>query len=897
MEELARQSSGPAARQPLLAAKMSVPQLRTPVVARSRLLEQASGGVEGPLTVVSAAAGAGKSVLAASWIAAGLAPGPVAWLTLDRFDDDPGVFWAYVVATLRRHGVELPDAVGEPIQADDVDRSFLARLADALAAQPRPVVLVLDEFEYITQRVIVQELTLVLRSAAPALRLLILTRNATLVALHRYRLTGEVAQLDGADLAFTPDEAAVLLRQHGVRLSADALASLTAYTGGWAAGLRLSAVAMQRRVDPNAFVAALPATDTAMAAYLADEVLDSQRAEIREFLLRTSVADRVCPGLGDALTGRTDSRAVLDALQTANVLTEEIKDAPGWYRYHPLFTHVLRAELSRQRPELVTGLHRVASVWFDRSGLRREAVSHAVAAEDWRLASWLIVRRLGVGEFLVGRDTSRLANLFAPMPADQPGAMPAVVQAACAMARFDVRSGRARLDVAEERVNGEAPEDRGAALACIAVLRTVLARATADVQAAERARGEADAHLRDLAEEAAEHPELSALMLSSVGSVQLWAGRFEEAEQTLRTGLAVSRQPGSEYPRTNMLGRVGWIQYHKGHLRDAAQLGQEALQLAETVGLPVRHRTGAGHLTLAMVALEWNDRAGARRHLDNVEKSAGARYDPFVATVAPLLRALQHAHTRDYRRAFAALARVPSTVVDAPLPAWLATRVALTHAGVHLHRGDTAAAAAALERAEDRGAEWAVGRSAVALAAGDRSGALDLLSGVLAGQPPPAGASTVEAWLLMARIRADEGSPRAARDALIRALEAARPEGHRRAFADAGPWLRTLLRSHPDLAQRHQWLGPPLVERAPAPRATAPRGAAPRSPTASPEPLTSRERTVLARMAQAMSVEDIAVDLFLSVNTIKTHQKSIYRKLSVARRNEAVRRARELRLI
>src|SRR5215468_9056706 len=137
----------PAAQHPLLAAKMSVPQIRTPVVARPRLLAQVSQGVSGPLTVVSAAAGAGKTVLLATWTARGLAPGPVAWLSLDPFDDDPGVFWAYVVGSLRRQGVRLPDSIGEPIRVPDIDRSFLARLAAVLAGQPRPVVLVLDEFE------------------------------------------------------------------------------------------------------------------------------------------------------------------------------------------------------------------------------------------------------------------------------------------------------------------------------------------------------------------------------------------------------------------------------------------------------------------------------------------------------------------------------------------------------------------------------------------------------------------------------------------------------------------------------------------------------------------------------------------------------------------------------
>src|SRR5215468_5881187 len=543
----------PAAQHPLLAAKMSVPQIRTPVVARPRLLAQVSQGVSGPLTVVSAAAGAGKTVLLATWTARGLAPGPVAWLSLDPFDDDPGVFWAYVVGSLRRQGVRLPDSIGEPIRVPDIDRSFLARLAGALAGQPRPVVLVLDEFENVSRRTIHQELTFVLRNSGPMLRLVVLTRNGGPLALPRYRLTGEVVQIGAHDLAFTCEEAAALLRQHGVRLSAEALDLLTGHTGGWAAGLRLCAVAMQRLVDPDAFVMALPVSDTALTSYLIEEVLNSQAAEVREFLLRTSIAERLCPELADALTGRSDSDAVLAALQTTNVLTEALDDAPGWYRYYPLFAQVLRLELRRQHPELVAGLHGRASAWFAAAGLLTEAAGHAAAAGDWQQAASTLVRRLAVGELLAGREAARLGSLFQPMPAGEPGAMPAVVRAARAVAHLDAGTCRAQLRAAEAQLGGEAEEDRAPVRACVAVIRAVLAGIAADAGAAEAARAEAEAQLPALADREAAHPELRALMLASVGGVQLWAGRFEDAEQTLLAGIAAARRPGCEHPRLTMI--------------------------------------------------------------------------------------------------------------------------------------------------------------------------------------------------------------------------------------------------------------------------------------------------------------------------------------------------------
>ena len=886
-------TSAPAAhlRHPLVAAKMSVPQVRAPVIVRPRLLEQISRGVHGPLTVVSAAAGAGKTLLLATWIAQEKPPGPVAWLTLDAFNDDSGIFWAYVIATLRRHDVVLPDDIGEPIRGDDVDRSFLARLAVALAGQPQPVILVLDEFECVSRREILHELAFVLRNAEPALRLVILTRNAALSALHRYRLTGDIVQVGTADLAFTEEEAQRLLRQHGVRLSAASLASLTEQTGGWAAGLRLSAVAMQRRADPDSFVTVLPTAATALTEYLLDEVLDSQAPPVREFLLRTSVVDRLCPDLADVLTGRGDGDAVLATLQTANVLTSALDDAPGWYRYHPLFARVLRAELHRRHRELVPTLHRQACAWLDRAGFLTEAVSQATEADDWPLAATTVVRQLAVGKILTGRESTTLCQLFDAMPDDEAGTMPAVIRAACSLTRFDLTACADHLDAADRHLDDEPAPDRARARASLEVVRTVACRAVSDAAGAETAGARALAELDGMPELAARRPELRALVLSSLATMRLWVGRFDEAEEALRAGRAVAREPGCEYPRMNLLERAAWLEYRWGHLRRAAQLAEEAVQLAETSGLPVRHRGGAGHLTLALVALEWNDRAGLRVHLDNAEKSAGARLDGVVATAAPLLRVWQYARVRDFRRAFTVLDRLADDTARRPLPPWLATRITVTRATVHLLRSEVATAATILDRVDERGPVWSVTRAAVAVTAGDRAGAVDLLTATLSERATEHFTATVDGWLLMARVRLEEGQAVAARTALTRALELARVEGHRRPFVDAGPWLRPVLHAHPDVLAGHEWLGPPLTHgRAPT------GGAATREPAQCVEPLTERERTVLTRMAQAMSIEDIAADLFLSVNTIKTHQRSIYRKLSVSRRNDAVRRARELRL-
>lgn len=877
----------------LLSARTRVPAVRSPVVERRRLLDVVARGVQGPLTVVSGAAGAGKTVLVACWAAAGGAPGPVAWVTVDVEDDCPGTFWSYVLAALRRAGLPVPADVGDPFPAREVVPSLLTRLADFLATGETPVVLVLDQFDADRQARIWTELDFVLRHSADLLRLLVVTRDDELPALHRYELRGELTRIRDADLRFTTDETSGLLRRHGLELSAEQAATLHRHTGGWAAGLRLCAVALQQRGDPDDLLGALQRADAALGAYLVDEVLAGQAPEVRAFLLRTSVADELCASLADALTGRSDGGRMLGALRSGNVLTEEIDDVPGWYRYHPILVQALQEELRREHPAVVPRLHARAAVWFDGAGDLVGALRHAAAAGEWGLAAGTLVRRLGVGRLLAGRESGPLTGPLRDMPPGSPDAMVSVVRAALDLTNFDLEACHEHLGTAE-RLSSEVPDDdRAGLLAATAVVRVILARTRGDLPGARAALADGEAALARVPDLARAHPETAALLRSSAGTVELWSGHLADAERILRAGLAAAGTPGCEFPRLNMLGRLGMVEYLAGRSTAALELAQEELGLAERSGLPVDQRTGAGQLVLALVAGERGDRAVARGHLDDAERSVGARHDPLVATLVPLLRARQHADARDMRRASSALRRVPTEVGGRPLPEWLADRVRSATAAIMLERGDVAAAAAALSGMRSRGVSWSVGRASVAAATGDRTQARALLEPALSAEAGDAEADQVEAWLLAAHLHQEERDVAAARDAVRRALVLARPERRRRPFLRADARRRHLLLALPGAFEGHAWLGPPFADPA---MGVEPGGYAPPLP-APVESLTGRELTVLGRMAAAMSAEDIAEDLFLSVNTIKTHQRSIYRKLGVSRRNDAVRRARALGLV
>ena len=877
---------------PVAAAKMRVPAPGHLVVPRDRLFTRLGQGATGPLTVVSAAAGSGKTTLVASWVAAGLAPGPVAWLTLDTHDNQSGVLWTLILASLGRAGVHLPPSVGFPLRPDGVEQAFLAELAIAVAGGPEPVVLVLDQFEVLTDSDLSRDLDFVLGLAAPNLRLVVLTRTDPGVLLHRRLLQGKVTQIGTADLAFHLDEAAAVLRQHGVALTPTTLIELQDHVRGWAAGLRLCAIAMQRRIDQESFVAGLPAADLRLADYLVDEVLDTQTIDVRDFLLRSSIVDRLCPSLADVLTGRTDSDLVLTSLMRSNLLLEMIDDESRWYRFHPMFAQVLRTELRRAHPDEIRGLHLAAARWFDEHGLLPDAARHHAAAGDWHGACAAIVRGWAVIPLLEGRAAATVLGIADALPARPGSAMEAVVRAAMAVSRLDLPAAAALLDDGEAAVMKEAAADQTALRVACALTRVVLARACLDAASAEKACRQVEIELSLQPAVAAAHPDARALALSSLAGAQMWTGDFEAAESSVQIALAAARADGCEYPRLLALGMLALLAFRNGRLHDAARYGGLALILAEKAGLPARHHTGLGHLALAMAALEWNDRPAFDRHLDDAAGTVDFTSDPVVRATVSMMLAFRFGLNGHRGEALQILAELPTMVAGAALPDWLTSRLALTEAAIELRCGAPVRALRVLDRATVRGTEWRLGAAAASWAAGDPTSARRLIEPLLATVGPVIESGLVDAWLLSCRLRLDSGDRPAARRDLLRALTLARPEGRRRPFVEGRSWLVPLMAETPDLTTAGAWLGPGMQ--------AGPRSVSTEHSDVAPalvEPLTERERTVLARMALVMSVADIAADLNLSVNTVKTHQKSVYRKLSVRRSNDAVKRGRQLQII
>ena len=378
---------------PLLETKLHVPRRRQSLVPRPRLSERLSRGTESALTLVSAPAGFGKTTLLAQWLAAVPADGPsVAWLTLDQRDNDPALFWTYVVAALRAAvpglGAGALSLLESPQPPND---AVLTALVNDLHAVSGDVVLVLEDYHVIEARDIQDGVAFLLEHLPPQAHLVIASRSDPELPLALLRGRGELVEVRAADLRFTPEEATAYLNGvMGLVLSAGDVTALEGRTEGWIAALQLAALSMQGRDDAASFIAGFAGDDRYIVDYLAEEVLQRQPERVQRFLLQTSILDRLSGSLCDAVTGQDDGKARLAALERGNLFLVPLDDRRHWYRYHQLFADVLQAHLLDEQPDVVPELHRRASAWHERNGEPSEAIRHALAAEDVERAADLV---------------------------------------------------------------------------------------------------------------------------------------------------------------------------------------------------------------------------------------------------------------------------------------------------------------------------------------------------------------------------------------------------------------------------------------------------------------------------------------------------------------------------
>lgn len=868
---------------PVLAARLAVPSLRGEVVRRPRLTDLITSCTRNTVvTVVSGPPGSGKTCEVAVWTRDGHASGPVVWLTLDEDANAPGVFWAYVIEAIRRTGVV---DLRVPGRAEGVDRSFLVRLAAAMGDVDPPVTIVLDQFERIRNRDIGAGLDFVLRHAARQLRVIVVTRTEAVLPLYRYRLAGEIAEVTADDLAFNRAEAEEMLSPY---VSARSVDTLLTRTEGWAAGLRLCTLALRQADDPERLVRELVVGHGAIAEFLVSEVLDAQAPRTQDLLLRTSVLDRVHPDLANTLTGRDDAARLLAELAATHAFVDLINEAESWYRYHRLFAEVLLAQLRHRQPALEPEMRKRAAIWLADHDRLADGVAQAVRAGDWEFAATEMVDQLAVGRLLSGLETNRFARLFADLPAERPSPAVALVAAALALNRLDVERCDRELKYAEDLADQVPPEQRPALNVGLSMLRIVVSRLHGDVDAAENAAAAARTMLPELrSKQITTHPVVTALMLSSLGSVELWSGRFQAASHTLDEAVNASSITGGEYPLNNSLGQLAMLDHAHGRLRQAETYARQAVEVIDRSGMPLEKATGTGYAAMAAIALDRGELAEARTYMDKASVTMGVRIDPLTRVEVALTRSALYRATHNWRSALAVTGPAIDWARDRAAPDWVMNRLYTEATLAYLGSGDIPAAVGVARQLRDE-VERQVMLARIRLAAGQPDPASAALRRIDHGEallPTLIQTRLVEAQVAMLRGNAT-GASRGVHDAFV----LAHPEGLRRPFQEAGPWLRHLVRAQPGLDPVARWL---LGERVGKPR----RAPASAEATAPLEPISGREREVLQLLSQMMTTEEIANAMHLSVNTVKTHLKSIYRKLATSRRNEAVRRARQFKVI
>ncbi|MFD8535131.1 LuxR C-terminal-related transcriptional regulator [Streptomyces rubrogriseus] len=872
---------------PYLRTRFALPSRPATFLRRQRLVVHLNQALRTPLTVINGAAGSGKTLLTADW-AAGLRL-PVAWLTVEAGDHPPGVFWAYVFESLRVYGAR---AGGTPAPADSsgVGHRLLASLAAELNALDRPVVLVLDEYDRMTNPEVAEQLEFVLHHAGPGLHLVLVTRTEPLLPLHRYRASGDLTEIRGSELSFTPKEADALLRLHGLQLAEHAASALVDRTRGWAAGLRLCALAARDSTDPEQYLKEFEADHSTVADFLLSEVLKGRTQEEQDLLLRISVLDRFCPDLADALTLRADAGLLLAGLHRENAFIERL--GHSWYRLHPLFREILRAHLRERMPGVEPELHLRAARWLRRSGFLPETLAHGAAGGDFDLAAGALVDDLSIGQLFTGLRSDALAQLFAGMGPEAGSPASNLVRAAGALARRDLDHGLGRLRRAQEQLSGteDSPGLVAARLSCT-LLEALAARLTGCPPRAEQAAARAEELRQDLPGQLLdEHPELTALLLTHVGSARLWEGRYDTARAALTQVVGAPRGPATVLPRVESMGHLALLDYLNGWLGPAERRAQAAVSEAQRAGLPGPPGAGLGRLVLAAVAVDRQELGRARALLEETDRLPAREHDP-VPTAGRALAVSRlllddggtHAHA-------AAEAAEPAVSTEASSP-WAESYAALAHSAASLADGRPEEAVRLLQGVSGNQPVCAVEAAAIQVAAGRPRAATELLGTVRAeGRTGPA--VSVGAALVRARAAQESGEADIARKLVARALLDARRERLRRPFLQTGDWIEPLLATPPLHELAEGWLlrGRPGAHGEPMRPAPSPA-------LLVPVELSGRERDVLRRLARMMSTEEIAADLYVSVNTVKTHLKSVYRKLAVNRRSDAVRRARDLGLL
>ena len=893
---------------PILATKLFIPPPRAKVVPRPRLIERLHEGLHGKLMLISAPAGFGKTTLISAWLAT--EERPAAWLSLDEADSDPTRFLVYFIVALQTIAPHLGEGVLGMLLSPQPPptESLLTTLLNEIATIPDNFVLVLDDYHVINATAVDQALTFLLERLPPQMHLVITTREDPQISLARLRARGHMTELRATDLRFTPTEAAGFLNQvMGLSLSVEDVTALEARTEGWIAGLQLAAIALQGHEDTTNFIKSFTGKHHFVMDYLLAEVLQQQSARVQTFLLRTSILDRLCGPLCDAvlLEPSASGPETLEYLEQANLFIVPLDHERRWYRYHHLFADLLRQRLGHSlSPGEIKELHIRASEWYKQNGLMLDALHHALKAEAFEQAARL------AEDVWQSMDRTFQSAAWLGWVRKIPHAVVSVRPTLCVLlARTyayvgDLDSSEAYLKNAEHALAGSTVQEELKHLqGTIALVRATNAQNQGNLVETVKY---AELAIRTIPKENT-YPLAQAFI--TLGMTHWATGDLEASLHAMHVWMKDMQRLGNQEFVVASAFAVADIEVILGRLREAKNSLQQAIQQAGALGPEAETVTAHHHLGLALLAHEQDDDPAMTQHLQ-IAADLGQR-TPLVNW--PYRWSMAQARIEEADDACdAALERLNEAgrvYVQNPVP--ITQPIEAYKARIYLKQGRL-----------DRAQIWAQERgisvedevrylteyehltlARVRLADGSFDGVNDLLNRLLAlAEAQHRTGSVIEILLTQALVDQAQGDGLKAHVALERGLRLAEPEGYLRTFVEQGKAMRQLLLDFSS-ANKEQPAHPlhsyvdKILAAFSLPVKVISKSALPNQPPEIIEPLTGRELEILHLMAQGLSNHEIGQRLFLALNTVKGHNRHIFGKLQVQRRTEAIARARESGLL
>lgn len=896
----------------LLSTKLSIPQARPDTVPRGRLIDQLNEGFDRKLTLVSAPPGSGKTTVLVEWSAQ--SENSVAWLSLDAGDNEPGRFFAHFLGAIQEIGPDIQGQALAFLQSSQPQsaQAVLDGLINEIGAKLQLFALVLDDYHEIESESIHNVVTYLLDHLPPQMHLVIATRVDPPLPLPALRARGELNEIRLADLRFTDEEIAILLNQHlGLGLRESDLSALEARTEGWIAGLQLAALSMQREEDIPAFIKNFTGSHRHVLDYLADEILDRQPESIRSFLLMTCILERMTGSLCDAVTESDSGQATLERLEAENLFVVALDSKRKWYRYHHLFGDFLEGRLQRAHPDWLPGLHLRASAWLEAQGLELDAIRHALEAGEAETAARML-KRIALS-MVSGGDANTLLNLLSALPEATIMGHPRLI-----LSKAFALTQAGRLDEAEQAIKEFKYASNESSMHFNESQTKWLRAQSTTVRAIIACyRGDSPLALA-LSHEALENTPEDATTVRAVLSMNIamnpvggytTAEDLDSANRFLTEAINRSKSEGDLRSALPAISYLAPLQVYLGRLHEAAKTSRRALNISSSESVPPSPIRAFADVILGAVNREWNNLDEAEQSLKTgiARAERGGDLNTLLLGYLSLARVMEA--LADHDGAMELLEHAKEIAVGAKLLPMIWQEAAL-RARIQNRRGEFDAAQSWSKASNlpiggtlsySRVNEYTTLASVFIAEASNRNGsgaleeAADLLTWVLElTQRAGLMGFEIEVLGLQALIYEKRRKGDLAMSALERALELGEPEGYVRTFVDEGASMEALLRraAAKGIAVNYVSMLLAAFETEKEREHAAPPGVEPLI-----EPLTNRELEVLRLMAAGLKNREIAEELVVVVGTVKAHIGSIYGKMNVDNRVQAVSRGKELGLL